>query len=198
MYYTIEGKRFLGILYVAGLIVGSVFINLSLKMNLFRVSDFLGFIEYIKTLQGVDSSAFFSYVFLVRLRQLMIFFLCIFLFSPYVVFCILDFLISVIFGTFVSVLVIKYGWIGMINSLGFLVPHYLFYGAMLCVIYIYLFRRTPLSQVYRMNAMNHMSLLKDRKMLEYRIMVVVFCLLMFGAGCYTEAYINPELLKIIF
>ena len=60
MYYTIEGKRFLCILYVIGLLTGTFFINVSIKMNLFRVSDFLGFTEYVKTLEGLDSNAFFS------------------------------------------------------------------------------------------------------------------------------------------
>ena len=59
MYYTIEGKRFLCILYVIGLLTGTFFINVSIKMNLFRVSDFLGFTEYVKTLEGLDSNAFF-------------------------------------------------------------------------------------------------------------------------------------------
>ena len=132
MYYTIEGKRFLRILYVAGLLLGSVFINLSIQMNLFRTTDFLGFVEYIQSLKGLDTSAFFSYVCLVRFRQLLIFFVCLFIFSPYVVFCVLDFLVSVLMGFFISTLVLYYGWPGMIKGIGFLIPHYIFYGILLC------------------------------------------------------------------
>ena len=74
MYYTIEGKRFLCILYIAGLLFGSLFINLSIRMELFRTTDFLGFTEYIRSMEGLDTGAFFSYVCLVRFRQLLIFF----------------------------------------------------------------------------------------------------------------------------
>ena len=48
MYYTIEGKRVLGILYIAGLITGTLFFNITIKMQVFKVSDFLDFTEYMK------------------------------------------------------------------------------------------------------------------------------------------------------
>lgn len=82
MYYTIEGKRFLCILYIAGLLFGSLFINLSIRMELFRTTDFLGFTEYIRSMEGLDTGAFFSYVCLVRFRQLLIFFCVFFSFLP--------------------------------------------------------------------------------------------------------------------
>ena len=107
MYYTIEGKRFLYILYLAGLLLGTIVINVAISMNVFRPSDFLGFIEYMKSLDGLDHNALFSYVCLVRIRQLIIFFVSIFLFSPYVVYCILDFVVSFFTGFFISTLVIR-------------------------------------------------------------------------------------------
>ena len=48
MYYTIEGKRVLGILYIAGLITGTLFFNITMKMQIFKLSDFLDFTEYMK------------------------------------------------------------------------------------------------------------------------------------------------------
>ena len=50
MYYTIEGKRVLGILYIAGLITGTLFFNITMKMQIFKLSDFLDFTEYMKML----------------------------------------------------------------------------------------------------------------------------------------------------
>ena len=198
MYYTIEGKRFLCILYIAGLLFGSLFINLSIRMELFRTTDFLGFTEYIRSMEGLDTGAFFSYVCLVRFRQLLIFFLCLFLFSPYVVYCLLDFLVSTLLGFFISTLVLYYGWEGMIKGIGFLLPHYLFYGILLCVIYIYLFQRTPLSRMYMFSAEKKFSFVKNGKIFENKIVVAAFCLLMFVLGCYGEAYLNPGILKIFF
>lgn len=198
MYYTIEGKRFLCILYVAGLLLGSVFINLSIQMNLFRTTDFLGFVEYIQSLKGLDTSAFFSYVCLVRFRQLLIFFACLFIFSPYVVFCVLDFLVSVLMGFFISTLVLYYGWLGMIKGIGFLIPHYIFYGILLCAIYIYLFQKTPLSKMYMFSTEKRFSFMKNGKIFENKIVVAGFCILMFVLGCYGEAYLNPAILKIFF
>ena len=53
MYYTIEGKRVLGILYIAGLITGTLFFNITIKMQVFKVSDFLDFTEYMKMLENI-------------------------------------------------------------------------------------------------------------------------------------------------
>ena len=86
MYYTIEGKRVLGILYIAGLITGTLFFNITIKMQVFKVSDFLDFTEYMKMLENIDLAIFCSYVVFVRFRQLLLFFVGLFLFSPYIVF----------------------------------------------------------------------------------------------------------------
>ena len=80
MYYTIEGKRVLGILYIAGLITGTLFFNITMKMQIFKLSDFLDFTEYMKMLENIDLSTFCSYVFFVRFRQLMLFLLVCFCF----------------------------------------------------------------------------------------------------------------------
>ena len=66
MYYTIEGKRVLGILYIAGLITGTLFFNITIKMQVFKVSDFLDFTEYMKMLEylcGFDSYYYFLWVY---------------------------------------------------------------------------------------------------------------------------------------
>ena len=75
MYYTIEGKRVLGMLYIAGLITGTLFFNITMKMQIFKLSDFLDFTEYMKMLENIDLSTFCSYVFFVRFRQLILFFI---------------------------------------------------------------------------------------------------------------------------
>ena len=81
MYYTIEGKRVLGILYIAGLITGTLFFNITIKMQVFKVSDFLDFTEYMKMLENIDLAIFCYYVVFVRFRQLLLFFVGLFLFS---------------------------------------------------------------------------------------------------------------------
>ena len=78
MYYTIEGKRVLGILYIAGLITGTLFFNITIKMQVFKVSDFLDFTEYMKMLENIDLAIFCSYVVFVRFRQLLLFFVGLF------------------------------------------------------------------------------------------------------------------------
>ena len=127
MYYTIEGKRVLGILYIAGLITGTLFFNITMKMQIFKLSDFLDFTEYMKMLENIDLSTFCSYVFFVRFRQLILFFIGLFLFSPYIVFCLLDYITSIFIGMLLSVMVLKYGWTGMIGGVCFLFPQYDFY-----------------------------------------------------------------------
>ena len=64
MYYTIEGKRVLGILYIAGLITGTLFFNITIKMQVFKVSDFLDFTEYMKMLENIDLAIFCGFIFI--------------------------------------------------------------------------------------------------------------------------------------
>ena len=195
MYYTIEGKRFLAVLYIIGLLAGTIFINAAIKTGLFRASDLLGFTEYVNSLDNPDTGTFFSYVLLVRLRQIFLFFICMLLFSPYIVYCVLDFFVSFMVGTFISVMVIRYGWSGMFQGILFLFPHYIFYGLMLVMIYIYLFRKTPPAQIYRVNHGNRGYMAKNSKILEYKVIVALVCLFLFALGCYSEGFISPEIIK---
>ena len=196
MYYTIEGKRVLGILYMAGLITGTLFFNITVRMQIFKVSDLLDFAEYMKMLENIDLSVFCSYVFFLRFRQLLLFFVCLFLFSPYIVFCLLDYIASVFTGILISAMVLKYGWTGMIGGSCFLIPQYLFYGMIFIIIYIYLFRNAVIGNFYtaisRGRRMGPHTLLKDR------IIIILIIIGLFFVGCYVEAYISPFMLKKIF
>lgn len=198
MYYTIEGKRFLCVLYITGLLAGSLLFNICIRMHYFRTADFLGFTEYIRTLEEMDSSAFFSYVCLIRFRQILIFSICLFLFSPYIVYCVLDFFVSALMGIFISTLVMYYGWEGMLRGVGFLLPQYVFYGLLLAMIYIYLFRKMPAPGMYMRAGQKRPSIFQNGRLTDNKIVVAAVCLLLFAAGCYGEAYLNPSILKIFF
>ena len=187
MYYTIEGKRVLGILYIAGLITGTLFFNITIKMQVFKVSDFLDFTEYMKMLENIDLAIFCSYVVFVRFRQLLLFFVGLFLFSPYIVFCLFDYGVSVFTGILISAMVLKYGWTGLVGGICFLFPQYFFYGMIFVIVYIYLFR-TVISRGRR----GTHTLLKDR------IIIILLIIGLFFVGCYIEAYISPSILKKIF
>lgn len=196
MYYTIEGKRVLGILYIAGLITGTLFFNITIRMQIFKVSDFLDFTEYMKMLENIDLSVFCSYVFFLRFRQLLLFFVCLFLFSPYIVFCLLDYIASVFTGILISAMVLKYGWTGMIGGSCFLVPQYLFYGMIFIIIYIYLFRNAVIGNFY--TAISRGRRVGTHTLLKDRIMIILIIIGLFFMGCYVEAYISPLILKKIF
>ena len=175
MYYTIEGKRVLGILYIAGLITGTLFFNITIKMQVFKVSDFLDFTEYMKMLENIDLAIFCSYVVFVRFRQLLLFFVGLFLFSPYIVFCLFDYGVSVFTGILISAMVLKYGWTG--------------------IVYIYLFRNAAIGNFYTVISRGRRgthTLLKDR------IIIILLIIGLFFVGCYIEAYISPSILKKIF
>ena len=181
MYYTIEGKRVLGILYIAGLITGTLFFNITIKMQVFKVSDFLDFTEYMK----LD----------VRFRQLLLFFVGLFLFSPYIVFCLFDYGVSVFTGILISAMVLKYGWTGLVGGICFLFPQYFFYGMIFVIVYIYLFRNAAIGNFYTVISRGWRgthTLLKDR------IIIILLIIGLFFVGCYIEAYISPSILKKIF
>ena len=185
MYYTIEGKRVLGILYIAGLITGTLFFNITIKMQVFKVSDFLDFTEYMKMLENIDLAIFCSYVVLVRCRQLLLFFVGLFLFSPDIVCCLFDYGVSVL----------KYGWTGLVGGTCFLFPQYFFYGMIFVIVYIYLFRNAAIGNFYTVISRGRRgthTLLKDR------IIIILLIIGLFFVGCYIEAYISPAILKKIF
>ena len=195
MYYTIEGKRVLGILYIAGLVTGTLFFNITINMQIFKVSDFLDFTEYMKMLENIDLSVFCSYVVLMRFRQLVLFFVGLFLFSPYVIFCLFDYGISVFTGILISAMVLKYGWTGLAGGIGFLFPQYFFYGMIFVLVYIYLFRNVTIRNFYTAISKRRMgthTLLKDR------VVIILLIIGLFFIGCYIEAYISPIILKKIF
>ena len=192
MYYTIEGKRVLGILYIAGLITGTLFFNITIKMQVFKVSDFLDFTEYMKMLENIDLAIFCSYVVFVRFRQLLLFFVGLFL---YIVFCLFDYGVSVFTGILISAMVLKYGWTGLVGGICFLFPQYFFYGMIFVIIYIYLFRNAAIGNFYTVISRGRRgthTLLKDR------IIIILLIIGLFFVGCYIEAYISPAILKKIF
>lgn len=195
MYYTIEGKRVLGILYIAGLITGTLFFNITIKMQVFKVSDFLDFTEYMKMLENIDLAIFCSYVVFVRFRQLLLFFVGLFLFSPYIVFCLFDYGVSVFTGILISAMVLKYGWTGLVGGICFLFPQYFFYGMIFVIVYIYLFRNAAIGNFYTVISRGRRgthTLLKDR------IIIILLIIGLFFVGCYIEAYISPAILRKIF
>lgn len=196
MYYTIEGKRVLGIIYIAGLITGTLFFNITVRMQVFKVSDFLDFTEYMKMLENIDLSIFCSYVVFVRFRQLLLFFIGLFLFSPYIIFCLFDYGVSIFTGILISAMVLKYGWTGLAGGICFLFPQYLFYGMIFIIIYIYLFRNAAIGNFYTVIPIGRRrgahTLLKDR------IVIILLIIGLFLAGCYIEAYVSPHILKKIF
>lgn len=196
MYYTVEGKRVLAILYVVGLMTGTLFFNITMRTHIFKVSDFLDFTEYMKMLENIDLSIFCSYVVFIRFRQLLLFFVCLFLFSPYIVFCMLDYITSIFIGILISAMSLKYGWTGLFGGICFLFPQYFFYGLIFVIIYIYLFRNTVIGNfcmaISRGRHGNSQTLLKDR------IIIILFIIILFFVGCYIEAYVSPRILKKIF
>lgn len=195
MYYTIEGKKFLCILYITGLFCGSLLLNLLLRTEYVHYTDFLGFYDYISSLDTAQLGHFFSYVLVIRMRQMLLFFLAICLFSPYVIFCILDFLVSLITGCFISILVLHAGWLGMAQGILFYFPHAVFYGAFFYILYAYLFQKSSIIPTYY--SMHRYPAYRSgfRKGVEYRILVVTGCVLMFLLGCYTESYWSPRMVK---
>ena len=168
MYYTIEGKRVLGILYIAGLITGTLFFNITIKMQVFKVSDFLDFTEYMKMLENIYLAIFCS---------------------------LFDYGVSVFTGILISAMVLKYGWTGLVGGTCFLFPQYFFYGMIFVIVYIYLFRNAAIGNFYTVISRGRRgthTLLKDR------IIIILFIIGLFFVGCYIEAYISPSILKKIF
>lgn len=105
-------------------------------MQVFKVSDFLDFTEYMKMLENIDLAIFCSYVVFVRFRQLLLFFVGLFLFSPYIVFCLFDYGVSVFTGILISAMVLKYGWTGLVGGICFLFPQYFLWNDFCYNIYL--------------------------------------------------------------
>ena len=188
MYYTIEGKRVLGILYIAGLITGTLFFNITIKMQVFKVSDFLDFTEYMKMLENIDLAIFCSYVVFVRFRQLLLFFVGLFLFSPYIVFCLFDYGVSVFTGILISAMVLKYGWTGLVGGTCFLFPQYFCYSIYLPVSKCS-YRKLLYSYFKRTAGDTYITKRQDYHNFTYNR--VVFCG-MLHRGIYQSIYIKED------
>ena len=157
-------------------------------MQVFKVSDFLDFTEYMKMLENIDLAIFCSYVVFVRFRQLLLFFVGLFLFSPYIVFCLFDYGVSVFTGILISAMVLKYGWTGLVGGTCFLFPQYFFYSIYLHVskcsywklLYSY-FKRTA-GDTYITKRQDYHNFTYNR---------VVFCG-MLHRGIYQSSYIKED------
>lgn len=196
MYYTIEGKKFLLVLYLSGLFLGSVMMNLAVRMHLFEEVSLFQFVTYLKE-WDMHNSSFFSYILFVRLRQLIIFFVFLLIFSPYLVFCVLDFAFSLLAGGFITCAVMYYGSIGMVKGMAIFFPHGICYLAAFGLIYLYLFKKTPAIAMYRPGGTWLSRIIRPGFWLKYRTMVAVCVILLFIAGCYMESSLSPLLLRRI-
>ena len=157
-------------------------------MQVFKVSDFLDFTEYMKMLENIDLAIFCSYVVFVRFRQLLLFFVGLFLFSPYIVFCLFDYGVSVFTGILISAMVLKYGWTGLVGGICFLFPQYFFYGIYLPVSKCS-YRKLLYSYFKRMAGDTHITKRQDYHNFTYNR--VVFCG-MLHRGIYQSIYIKED------
>lgn len=196
MYYTIEGKKFLIVLYLSGLLFGSVMMNLAVHMHLFEEVNLFQFITYLKE-WDMHNSSLFSYILFIRLRQLIIFFIFLLIFSPYIVFCVLDFVFSFLAGGFISCAVMNYGVTGMVKGVAVFFPHGICYLAAFVLIYLYLFKKTPAVAMYRPRGNTLSNILRPGYWLEYRTIVAIGVIVLFLIGCYMESNLCPLLLKRI-
>ena len=191
MYYTIEGKRVLGILYIAGLITGTLFFNITIKMQVFKVSDFLDFTEYMKMLENIDLAIFCSYVVFVRFRQLLLFFVGLFLFSPYIVFCLFDYGVyrNIDFSNGIKIWMDRLSWWNML----FISTIFFLWNDFCYSIYLPVskcsYRKLLYSYFKRMAGDTHITKRQDYHNFTYNR--VVFCG-MLHRGIYQSIYIKED------
>lgn len=162
-------------------------------MQVFKVSDFLDFTEYMKMLENIDLAIFCSYVVFVRFRQLLLFFVGLFLFSPYIVFCLFDYGVSVFTGILISAMVLKYGWTGLVGGICFLFPQYFLWNDFCYSIYLPVskcsYRKLLYSYFKRMAGDTHITKRQDYHNFTYNR--VVFCG-MLHRGIYQSIYIKED------
>ena len=195
MYYTIEGKRVLSILYLLGALLGAAVINLGMKNGFFHFYDFADYTAYLSSMTGDVLGGLFSYVVILRIRQLLLFVAGVFLLSPYVTYCILTFVFSVTLSGFVSLMTIRYGILGMPYTLLFLMPQAIFYGIMLFSAYHYIFQTGTGSLIYRKRGEGQGRLTRVKKLMDQKLFVAILCIAMFVCGCLSEGYLNPVLIR---
>lgn len=195
MYYTIEGKKLLLLLYFTGILLGSLIINIGIRNGFFHFYDFLDYTSYIASLEGKTAGDLFSYIVMVRIRQLLMFIMGVFIFSPYVTYCLFTSVFSIALGSFISLLVIRFGWTGMLYGLAFTMPQIIFYGIMLFSAYFYIFHNNTKGHFYIMKMKQQGKLLKIHPVMEQKLFVSALCITMFCAGCFSESYLNLFILK---
>lgn len=195
MYYTIEGKRLLIVLYFAGVLLGALIINIGIQKGIFHFYDFLDYTGYITSLEENTGGEILSYVLYIRIRQVILFIIGMFILTPYVTYCVFTGFLALTLGSFVSLLVIRFGWTGIIYCLVFGFPQSLFYIITLVTAYSYIFGSKSVSSIYRMRVGKQGALIKIRSVMDHKVFVSGICIASFVTGCFSEAYFNPMILK---
>ncbi|MBQ9155541.1 MAG: hypothetical protein IJ137_02030 [Eubacterium sp.] len=210
MYYAIEGKRLLKVLYIAGALLGSLMINIGLKSSLIHSYDFLDAINYLTTFDPADTSRFFFYVLFTRIRQLLVFIISLLTLSPFAGYCLFIFLFSFLTGSFLSAMTAHFGIAGIWYGSLFLFPHTICYGIMLYVAYTYIFFTRPgpvikggwhkgrrsWSPHHRLSRKIGSSAFAGRQPVRTRLLAALILVIMFGLGCVSEGLLNPLILRM--
>jgi len=197
MYYSIEGKKLLNILYLTGILLGTVITNLGIKNGLFHLYDFLDYTGYITSLGQNSSQEVVSYILITRCRQMFLFIISILILSPYISFCLGVLLFAFVTGSFISFLVLRFGWQGMVYGFMFMMPHFVFYGIMFFAAYSYIFYVNPRERIYRLRPKTRHDFNMIFPLMNQKLFVAFFCILMFVSGCISESYLNPCLIRMI-
>ncbi len=173
--YTIKYRCIM--IIAAGILAGTCFANISktfcLSWGIFNSSYFANYNDitvnsvmlwqYIakNRLQNIAAVTLFG---LTRFRKLFL--------SIYLVY------IGACFGTFLSIAIMRFGIAGILIYILSVLPHYIFYGLAVYILYNLLLRR----QICRKN--------------KIVLFIVVLCAM--AAGTYCEAYINPYIIKKLY
>lgn len=197
MYYSIEGKKLLNILYLTGILLGTVITNLGIKNGLFHLYDFLDYTGYITSMGQNSSQEFISYILLTRCRQMFLFIISILILSPYISFCLGVLLFAFMTGSFISFLVLRFGWLGMVYGFVSMMPHFVFYGIMFFAAYSYIFYINPRERIYRLRPEIRHAFNRIPSLMVQKVFVALLCIIMFISGCISEAYLNPCLIRMI-
>ena len=196
-YYNVEGGKVLILLYIIGLIVGTALFNISVYFSTFHPGDYFDFTEYIKGIQQIQYHQYLSYILLIRIKQAFLFFVMLFVVTPYVAFCILVFLLSFFASIFLSAMIWTDSYLGIVKGILFFLPHGICYGMAFVILYRYLFQKMPSTMYYQYFMKKHTMLLRKNGTFMTQIFIILSILLFFFLGCYAEAYINPRIIYYI-
>ena len=180
------------LLFIFGVVVGSIFVNFLSKGQLNELSILNHYFmdKYVNiNLNKID---LLKYIFYKRIKTLIIIWIIGLTFLGLPTIIIIIIFLGISFGFMISIGTITYGFKGILLNLSFLFPHYVIYVPLFVFIINKIFKIS--SYLYFKKSQKRFYTNKKQVFVDYTITLLV-CMFIIFFGSLIETFLNPDIVK---